>query len=176
MGFLKRGKRIPIYLFGLLLVAAAISLASRDNSLTVNTGQTSYLFSTTTTTIDPYIVQLEDRLKDVENRIEHVDSELYKSNVDQQAVWIEIRRVSTLKSIDDVWHRLAQCESGDTNANTGNGFYGYFQFDLSTWHSVGGSGYPYQHSYEVQKKLAQKLQAQRGWQPWPACSRKLGLR
>lgn len=79
----------------------------------------------------------------------------------------------------DVWYRLFGCETGQTyNAaiNTGNGYYGAFQFDLQTWRSVGGSGYPHQHSYETQKQFAMKLHSLRGWSPWPKCSRQLGLR
>lgn len=78
----------------------------------------------------------------------------------------------------DVWWLLAGCETGYRydNPNTGNGFYGYFQFDLQTWQSVGGPGYPHEHSYEVQRSYAQALQTLRGWSPWPHCSRVLGLR
>lgn len=77
----------------------------------------------------------------------------------------------------DVWWRLALCEcGGNPGCNTGNGFYGTFQFMLSTWQSVGGSGYPHEHSYEEQKHRAQILQARSGWGQWPACSSKLGLR
>lgn len=78
----------------------------------------------------------------------------------------------------DVWWRLALCESGGTNANTGNGFHGYFQFTPSTWRWMGGTGLPHHHSYEEQKRLAIKLlnAPGGGWKHWPACSRKLGLR
>lgn len=79
----------------------------------------------------------------------------------------------------DVWYNLFGCETGYTyNAqiNTGNGYYGAFQFDLTTWESVGGTGYPHEHSYEHQRELAIKLHARRGWSPWPKCSRVLGLR
>jgi len=46
---------------------------------------------------------------------------------------------------DDVWAKLAQCESGGNPAtNTGNGFYGMYQFTLETWQSLGGTGYPHE--------------------------------
>lgn len=79
---------------------------------------------------------------------------------------------------NDIWWDLAGCETGYKydNPNTGNGYYGYFQFSLPTWQGVGGPGYPHHHSYETQKEYAKKLQAEQGWGPWPACSRKLGLR
>ena len=74
------------------------------------------------------------------------------------------------------FERLAQCESGGNWAiNTGNGYYGGLQFNLGTWRGVGFSGYPHQASKATQIAAGQKLHAQRGWSPWPACSRKLGL-
>ncbi|MCW2543554.1 MAG: Transglycosylase domain protein [Frankiales bacterium] len=72
--------------------------------------------------------------------------------------------------------RLRQCESGGNySTNTGNGYYGAYQFDLRTWHGLGYSGQPSSASAGTQDQAAETLQAQRGWQPWPACSRKLGL-
>ncbi len=42
----------------------------------------------------------------------------------------------------DLWDRVAQCESGGNwNANTGNGYYGGLQFSSGTWHSFGGGAY-----------------------------------
>lgn len=72
--------------------------------------------------------------------------------------------------------RLRQCESGGNySINTGNGYYGAYQFDSRTWRGLGYSGMPHQASPGTQDAAARKLQADRGWQPWPACSRKLGL-
>ncbi len=73
------------------------------------------------------------------------------------------------------WQRLRQCESGDNySINTGNGYYGAYQFDLSTWRSVGGTGYPHQASPATQDALALKLWQARGWSPW-ACASIIGL-
>ncbi len=76
-----------------------------------------------------------------------------------------------------VWDQLAQCESGGNwAANTGNGYYGGLQFNLSTWHSYGGSGYPNQNSRETQIAIATKVRdASGGYGAWPACSQSLGL-
>ena len=77
---------------------------------------------------------------------------------------------------DDVWAKLAQCESGGNPAtNTGNGFYGMYQFTLETWQSLGGTGYPYEADAATQTAMAKKLQAQAGWGQWPGCADKLGL-
>ena len=74
------------------------------------------------------------------------------------------------------FERLAACESGGNWAiNTGNGYYGGLQFSLGTWRGVGMSGYPHQASKAQQIAAGQKLHSQRGWKPWPSCSRKLGL-
>ena len=72
--------------------------------------------------------------------------------------------------------RLRACESGGNyRINTGNGYYGAYQFDLATWRSVGFSGRPDLASRATQDEAARRLQAARGWSPWPACSRKLAL-
>lgn len=78
---------------------------------------------------------------------------------------------------NDVWARLRQCEAGGNYAaNTGNGYYGAYQFSAGTWRSLGYPGLPHQAPPEVQDEAARKLQARSGWGQWPACSRRLGLR
>lgn len=70
------------------------------------------------------------------------------------------------------WDAIAQCESGGNwYINTGNGYYGGLQFDLQTWQSVGGTGYPHEHSREEQIHRAEILYSQRGVAPWPTCGR-----
>jgi hypothetical protein len=70
--------------------------------------------------------------------------------------------------------RMALCETQmDGRArwflNSHNGYYGGLQFDLSTWHSVGGKGYPHKNSKLEQKFRAVKLIRKRGYRPWPRC-------
>jgi hypothetical protein len=78
---------------------------------------------------------------------------------------------------DDVWARLRQCESGGRyTTNTGNGFYGAYQFHPRTWRNLGYPGLPHQASPEVQDEAARKLQARSGWGQWPVCSRRIGAR
>jgi hypothetical protein len=75
------------------------------------------------------------------------------------------------------FQRLRQCESRDNYAiNTGNGYYGAYQFNSRTWRALGYDGLPHQATAAVQDEAAARLQAQRGWSPWPGCSRKLRLR
>jgi transglycosylase-like protein len=67
---------------------------------------------------------------------------------------------------------IAQCESGGNPAtNTGNGFYGKYQFTQSTWESVGGSGNPAAASEAEQNQRAAMLYAREGAAPWPVCGR-----
>ncbi|MGH8862875.1 MAG: transglycosylase family protein, partial [Jatrophihabitantaceae bacterium] len=73
------------------------------------------------------------------------------------------------------WHRLRVCESSnDYRTNTGNGYFGAYQFDLATWRSVGGSGYPDRARPAEQDARALILYRMRGWQPW-TCASILGL-
>lgn len=72
------------------------------------------------------------------------------------------------------WAALSLCESGgNPRTNTGNGFYGAYQFDAQTWVSVGGHGLPSDASLTEQTYRAQLLYARRGAQPWPACGHHL---
>ncbi|HTX00313.1 MAG TPA: transglycosylase family protein [Acidimicrobiales bacterium] len=74
------------------------------------------------------------------------------------------------------WLALRECESGDDYAaDTGNGYYGAYQFSASTWWSVGYSGLPNEAPPAVQDAAAQALLASQGWDAWPACSAELGL-
>lgn len=71
----------------------------------------------------------------------------------------------------DRFDRLAQCESGgDPTTNTGNGFFGAFQFMLASWHSAGGTGYPHEHSYGEQKSIAMYWASiTNPARQWPVC-------
>lgn len=77
---------------------------------------------------------------------------------------------------DEIWEKLAQCESHKNwSANTGNGYYGGLQFSLSAWISTGGTGLPSEANRDEQIMRGKILQERRGWDPWGACSKKLGL-
>jgi len=65
---------------------------------------------------------------------------------------------------------IAACESGgNPSTNTGNGFYGKYQFTQETWQSVGGTGNPAGASEAEQDRRAAQLYAQQGASPWPVC-------
>ena len=72
--------------------------------------------------------------------------------------------------------RLRECESGgDYQADTGNGYYGAYQFALSTWQGLGYSGLPSAASPATQDQAAMRLEQFAGWGQWPVCSAMLGL-
>jgi hypothetical protein len=76
----------------------------------------------------------------------------------------------------DVWAELRDCESGGNYAeDTGNGFYGAYQFSPSTWSALGYPGLPNEAPPAVQDAAAQELQSRSGWGQWPGCSAELGL-
>jgi hypothetical protein len=78
--------------------------------------------------------------------------------------------------LGDAFAALADCESGgDYSINTGNGYYGAYQFSLETWQSLGYGGYPHEASPAVQDQAARELQSLYGWGQWPGCSWYLGL-
>ena len=78
---------------------------------------------------------------------------------------------------DDIWAKLRKCEAGGRyDANSGNGYYGAYQFSAGTWRSLGYPGLPHQAPPEMQNEAARRLQARSGWGQWPACARRIGAR
>ena len=74
------------------------------------------------------------------------------------------------------WLALRNCESGDDYGDdTGNGYYGAYQFALGTWWSLGYSGLPNEAPAAVQDRAAIRLQHVSGWSAWPVCSAEVGL-
>jgi hypothetical protein len=75
-----------------------------------------------------------------------------------------------------VWAQLRSCESGGNYAtDTGNGYYGAYQFSLASWRLVGYAGLPSEAPPPVQDAAAKALAAAEGWGAWPHCSAALGL-
>lgn len=84
-------------------------------------------------------------------------------------------------SLSGAWQCIATAESGGNPAtNTGNGYYGEFQFSQGTWDSLMSQmGLSYSRAdlapSSVQYAAAQRLQSEAGWGQWPATSRACGL-
>jgi resuscitation-promoting factor RpfB len=66
------------------------------------------------------------------------------------------------------WAALAKCESGGNPraVNSRGGYYGLYQFSLSTWASVGGSGNPIDAAPDEQTYRAQLLYNKAGAGQW----------
>lgn len=72
--------------------------------------------------------------------------------------------------------KLRACESGGNYANKKNSLYrGAYQFSYQTWANNGGYYDPADAPPALQDAAARALYERRGWQPWPACSKKLDL-
>ena len=73
------------------------------------------------------------------------------------------------------WEALRFCESSDNYAivSPSGKYRGAYQFDYSTWETVGGSGDPAAASPSEQDARARELYALRGAAPWPTCGRYL---
>ena len=77
-------------------------------------------------------------------------------------------------SFSEALSRLRSCE-GSYTSNTGNGYYGAYQFNRGTWASVADPSKYGNATPAEQDEAAWKLYQRRGWSPWPACSRSKGL-
>jgi uncharacterized protein YabE (DUF348 family) len=73
------------------------------------------------------------------------------------------------------WGALAACESGGrVNAVSASGkYHGLYQFSVSTWQAVGGTGLPSEASAEEQTARAQALYNRSGAGQWPHCGPRL---
>jgi hypothetical protein len=71
---------------------------------------------------------------------------------------------------------IRRCEaSGDYSLNTGNGYYGAYQFAYQTWIDLGESGLPSTAPPATQDAAAYRLYLRSGWASWPACAAITGL-
>lgn len=70
---------------------------------------------------------------------------------------------------------LRTCESGDSyTLNTGNGYYGAYQFAEKTWKNLGGVGLPHQAPPSEQDAKAKQLFMNKGTtveKQWPGCTK-----
>jgi hypothetical protein len=83
---------------------------------------------------------------------------------------------AAIPATSDAFTQLRYCEAGgDYTRNSGNGYYGAYQYSIASWNNYGGFARPDLAPAAVQDAKAEADQAARGWSPWPACSHKLGL-
>lgn len=111
-----------------------------------------------------------------------IRNELHSIIITQPKKQIEIIGGKTQGFSGDFGEALAKlrsCEGKYTSFNPAGPYYGAYQFNQNTWNAYAPAGYkgsvPTAAPPEVQDQAAANLYKARGWQPWPACSRKLGL-
>ena len=80
-------------------------------------------------------------------------------------------RTAESSSASPALEAIAACESGGNPQAIGGGgaYRGKYQFDQSTWASVGGSGDPAAASEAEQDRRAAMLYARTGASSWPVC-------
>jgi hypothetical protein len=73
------------------------------------------------------------------------------------------------------WPALARCESGGNPRalSPGGRYRGLYQFSITTWRGIGGSGDPIDNSAEEQTYRAKLLYLRSGAGQWPSCGRRL---
>ena len=101
-----------------------------------------------------------------------IDGDVQSKRVVKSRVVKEPKRKVVRIGTGPNWRALARCESGgNPNAVNPAGYYGLYQFSLSTWHAVGGRGNPTDFGYWEQTKRAWILFNGSGRSPWPYCGR-----
>jgi hypothetical protein len=115
-----------------------------------------------------------DGHKHVVYRNRYLDGKLTSQRVVRANVVSKPQRRVVLVGTGPNWIGLAACESGgNPNAVNPAGFYGLYQFSISTWRAVGGKGIPTDYGYWEQTKRAWKLYKSSGRSPWPVCGSRL---
>jgi murein DD-endopeptidase MepM/ murein hydrolase activator NlpD len=101
------------------------------------------------------------------------------------AILAELRRQARAAAAlsapgDGIWDALSLCEAGGRWAYDGSsGFDGGLQFHPATWSAYRLPAYPqfaWQATRTQQIAVARRVLAEQGWEAWPVCSRRLGLR
>jgi uncharacterized protein YabE (DUF348 family) len=115
-----------------------------------------------------------DGRKYVVYRNRYLDGKLTSQRIVQSRVVSKPQRRVVRVGTGPNWVGLAACESGgNPNAVNPAGFYGLYQFSISTWRAVGGKGIPTDYGYWEQTKRAWKLYKSSGRSPWPVCGSRL---
>ena len=110
----------------------------------------------------------------VEASRKEVNSNVTKQPVEQVEV-VGTKFSNTFSgSFAEALARLRSCE-GSYTSNTGNGYYGAYQYDLKTWGNYQGYANASLAPPAVQDQKVWETYQRRGWSPWPSCSRSQGL-
>ena len=134
---------------------------------------------------DASVLAIADNINDETRRAEAINRALnHQMDQLEHALWVvsiaEIHRDADeafeksrrAEPSAEQWRQLRFCESTETySVDSGNTFYGAYQFTWDTWGTVGGSDNPAHAPPAEQDARARLLFARRGAQPWPICGR-----
>ena len=121
--------------------------------------------------------EIQAGIEDTASDIAAADEQIERAQIELSAARAAVEQNASGHADpgEAAWERLRFCESGGVyTTNSGNGFYGAYQFDRQTWESMGGSGLPSAAPYWEQDIRAKALYWARGPQPWPVCGRFIG--
>ena len=187
-----RNRRIQLLVTPLLLIAQVahtIPVAAADSTTVQTTVETSNQ-NITLNLNSPQLVQVKDTQPnfDADVLVPLRATQAAEAQAAAQAAAVAtlaaktkhklkvVTKVVTGAVTDGAWYALRVCESGNNYArNSGNGYFGAYQYNLGTWANFGGFARPDLAPPAVQDAKAHQTQAARGWRPWPTCARKLGL-
>ena len=155
----------------------------RQQAERLNTAAETYALLAGEADVD--VLTLTDEISDETRRVEDLNRKLTRvTNRMPQAAWYisiarihdeadaEFRQRGRVDPTPAQWQALRRCESTETyNIDTGNTFYGAYQFTWDTWETVGGNGNPALAPPAEQDARARLLYSRRGNQPWPICGR-----
>ena len=78
-------------------------------------------------------------------------------------------------SSSDMLLKLRLCEAGGIyTRNSGNGYYGAYQYNIGSWGNYGGYARADLAPAAVQDAKVSADISTRGWSPWPSCARRIG--
>lgn len=119
-----------------------------------------------------YEIELEN---DIEVRRTEIQSVIVEEPV-KKVIKVGTKRNTFSGSFDAALAALRGCEAGGNYSNKSNPKYrGAYQYNYSTWNNYAGYHDPADAPPYIQDQKAWETYSARGWQPWPACSSKLGL-
>ncbi len=122
------------------------------------------------------IERAEQQIVDAERALEQAEWVMSIAEIHRAADEL-MARYGRVEPTAEQWDRLRFCESTrNYEINTGNSYYGAYQFNIVTWVDMGGSGLPSDAPPEEQDARARYLYALRGsgfgrGGAWPVCGR-----
>jgi uncharacterized protein YabE (DUF348 family) len=142
-------------------------------SVTKQDDPSSYVGSTTVVTAGQngvaqvtYALQIVNGVKQSPKEISRVVTKQPVTEVEKVGTKALPTNVASLN-----WAALANCESGGNphSVDASGLYYGLYQFSISTWDSLGGTGLPSNASASEQTTRAELLYQRSGAGQWPVC-------